>query len=141
MVSLLDVTELDWNDHLMASTRNGLPTHMIARRRELELNVTDAAKLAGVSRNSWDKWEKGRGSPIDSNYAAIERTLQWQRGSIEEILAGRDPVALSRDSPPPIPDGVMIDPADWAAMTEREREQFVRIVTGVRRRRQGARGA
>lgn len=83
--------------------------------------------------------------PYDKNWVVIERVLKWKRGSVESILAGHGPMPIRDNSPPevpPIPGGVVIDPADWAIMTPQERADYIRIVTGVRRRReQQKRGA
>ncbi len=114
------------------------------RREELRLSQSAAARAASVARSTWINWEKGVSEPERFNYAAIDDVLEWERRrGVDEILAGRDPIARRKEhSPPPIPEGVLVDPADWAVMTPEERTALVRIVTGVRRRRQqGARGA
>lgn len=115
------------------------------RREELRLSQSAAARAAGVARTTWVNWEKGAAQPERFNYAAIDDVLEWERKQgVDAILSGRDPAARRKEhSPPPIPDGVLIDPADWAIMTAQERADYVRIVTGVRRRRSqhGARGA
>jgi DNA-binding XRE family transcriptional regulator len=114
------------------------------RREELRLSQSAAARAAGVARSTWVNWEKGVAKPERFNYAAIDDVLQWERKrGVDEIQAGRDPVGRRKEhSPPPIPDGVLVDPADWAIMTPQERADLVRIVTGVRRRReQQRRGA
>lgn len=123
----------------MAASSGDLPTLMKDRRLALGLSVSAAAKIADVDRATWSKWEKGTAKPFDSNYVNIERALQWPPRQVSGILNGR--ITGDDDTPSPVPDGIVVDPADWAAMTTPEREQYVRIVTGVRRRRQGARGA
>jgi len=137
------VTELYGNDLLVVAPSNELATRIADRRKELGIGQSEAARAADVSRPTWVKWEKGT-TPFDKNWAVIERVLRWERGSIEAILRGGDPI-VRRDeqhAPPPIPEGVLVDPADWAVMTADERATYVRIVTGVRRRRQqGSRGA
>lgn len=110
---------------------------MRTRREQLALSQNRAAKLARASRTTWINWEKDVSAPERFNYVRIEDVLAWEAGSVQAIMEGRDPVARRREhSPPPIPDGVSVDPADWAAMTDDERAAYVRIVTGVRRRRQ-----
>lgn len=116
---------------------------MKARREQLALSQNRAAKLAKASRTTWINWEADKAKPERFNYVRIETVLDWEAGSVQAITEGRDPVARRKEhSPPPIPEGIMIDPADWAVMTPDERTAYVRIVTGVRRRRgQSARGA
>jgi transcriptional regulator with XRE-family HTH domain len=113
------------------------------RREELGTSQSAAARAAKIARSTWVNWEKDNKTPERFNYVRIETILDWEPGSVQAVLEGRDPVARRKDhGPPPIPEGVLIDPADWAAMTPDERTAFVRIVTGVRRRRQqSSRGA
>lgn len=118
-------------------------TRIRERREELRLSQSAAARAANVARSTWVNWEKGVSEPERFNYAAIDDVLQWERrAGVDNVRAGREPVVLRKESgTPPIPDGVLVDPADWAVMTPQERADLVRIVTGVRRRRQAARGA
>lgn len=119
-----------------------LGEHIRTRREQLALSQNRAAKLAKASRTTWINWEKDNSTPERFNFVRIEDVLDWEPGSVQAIIDGRDPVARRKEhSPPPIPDGVSVDPADWAAMTDDERAMYVRIVTGVRRRRQQRRGA
>lgn len=127
-----------------AVTTRSLGEWMRERREELRLSQSAAARAANVARSTWVNWETGKSVPERFNYAAIEDVLDWERKrGVEEVLAGRDPIARRKEhAPPPIPEGVLIDPADWAVMTPDERTAYVRLVTGVRRRRQQAsRGA
>jgi transcriptional regulator with XRE-family HTH domain len=122
-----------------------LGEQMRDRREELRLSQSAAARAAGVARTTWVNWEKDKATPERFNYAAIDDTLEWERKKgVDAVRAGGEPVARRKEhGPPPIPDGVLIDPADWAIMTPDERTAYVRIVTGVRRRRgqQASRGA
>lgn len=111
---------------------------MIIRREQLAMSQNKAAKAFGGSRTTWINWEKGEAQPERFNYIRIETALRWQPGSVNAILEGGAPTPLEDVQPtvPPVPEGVFIDPDDWAAMTPKERADYVRIVTGVRRRRQ-----
>lgn len=51
--------------------------------------------MADINRGVWSAVEKAAGTkPYDTTLAAIERTLDWQQGSIEVILGGGDPTLL-----------------------------------------------
>lgn len=109
----------------------------------LGLSPAEAAAQVGVSRQAWSAWERGT-VPTDKNWAAIERVLKWDRGSVAMILEGGEPVPLAREhAPPPMPSfppGVTIDPTTWASWDELDRENFRRAAwqADERRRRQGA---
>lgn len=116
----------------MAESSGNLGELIRLRRLELGLSVSRAARLADVDRGSWTDWEKGR-KPFESNYVNIERALQWPPRFISGVMAPR---AHEHSPPaaPPIPPDVTVDPALWAAMTPQDRTDYVRIVTGARRR-------
>jgi hypothetical protein len=115
---------------------------MRTRREQLALSQNRAAKLAKASRTTWINWEKDASTPERFNFVRIEDVLDWEPGSVQAVLEGRDPVARRKEhSPPPIPEGVLVDPAIWAIMTPEERTILVRVTTSARRRQQGARGA
>ena len=61
------------------------------RRTELRLGVEPAAKLGGISKDTWKRVEAGQ-KVWDRTYGAIEAALQWAPGSCQRILAGDDPV-------------------------------------------------
>lgn len=75
-------------------TSSDLAARVIARRRELGLAPVEAARLAGVTRQAWSAWEKDT-VPSDKNWGAIERALQWERGSIHRIFSGGEPTPVS----------------------------------------------
>jgi hypothetical protein len=75
-------------------TSRDLAERITARRRELSLAPVDAARLAGVTRQAWSAWEKDT-IPSDKNWGAIERALQWERGSIHRIVSGGEPTLVS----------------------------------------------
>jgi hypothetical protein len=61
------------------------------RRTELKLGVEPAAKLAGISKDTWKRVEAGL-KVWDRSFAGIETALQWAPASCRLILEGGDPV-------------------------------------------------
>lgn len=114
-------------------------------RRRLELNELtwkQVAERAGLTEFTLQRIRGGKTKLTDRAAAKIDRALEWELGSAWLIYHdGIEPTPLRREHAPPIPDGVSVDPADWAIMTDEERRLYVRIVTGVRRRREQQRGA
>lgn len=68
-----------------------LATLVKTRRTELKLGVEPAAKLAGISKDTWKRVEAGL-KVWDSKHAGIETALQWAPGSFQLILDGQDPI-------------------------------------------------
>lgn len=69
------------------------------RRLHLGLSVHQAARHAGVARNTWSGAESAARQLTERNYAGIESALYWQPGSVEAILAGGDPIELPGADP------------------------------------------
>lgn len=73
------------------------PTHerlgqlVQTRRAELKLGVEPAAKLAGISKDTWKRVEAGL-KVWDRSYGGIETALQWAPGSCRRILEGDAPI-------------------------------------------------
>ncbi|MFE6891990.1 hypothetical protein [Streptomyces sp. NPDC057694] len=70
------------------------------RRVELQLGIEPAAKLAGISKDTWRRVEDAR-LVRATTYSAMDRTLDWAVGSCERITVGEDPIpstAASDDS-------------------------------------------
>jgi DNA-binding XRE family transcriptional regulator len=61
------------------------------RRIELKLGVEPAAKLAGVSKDTWKRVEAGL-KVRDTTYAKIDQALGWALGSCAGVLQGREPL-------------------------------------------------
>ncbi len=61
------------------------------RRTELRLGIEPAAKLGGISKDTWKRVEGGQ-KVWDRSYAGIEAALDWASGSCMRILDGKDPV-------------------------------------------------
>lgn len=66
----------------------------IVRERRLHLGLAykTAAKLAGMSKETWKKIEDGEIVRAMS-YAKVDPILEWAPGSCEAVLAGRQPIA------------------------------------------------
>jgi hypothetical protein len=71
------------------------------RRVHLGLGVEPAAKLAGMSKDTWKKVEAGKVVRVTS-YSGIERALRWAPRSCLRILEGHDPVVA--EASPVAPD-------------------------------------
>lgn len=61
------------------------------RRTELRLGVEPAAKLGGISKDTWKRVEAGQ-RVWDRTYGGVETALQWAAGSCQRILSGEDPI-------------------------------------------------
>jgi hypothetical protein len=68
-----------------------LATLVQKRRTELRLGIEPAAKLGGISKDTWKRVEAGQ-KVWDRSYAGIDAALQWAAGSCLRVLAGDDPV-------------------------------------------------
>lgn len=64
------------------------------RRTELRLGVEPAAKLGGISKDTWKRVEAGL-KVWDRSYAGIDTALQWAVGSCQRILNGDEPLPLT----------------------------------------------
>ncbi|MFE2326071.1 helix-turn-helix domain-containing protein [Streptomyces sp. NPDC059385] len=68
-----------------------LATVVRKRRTELGLGVEPAAKLAGISKDTWKRVEAGL-KVRDTTYVAMDRALQWATGSCAGILDGGEAI-------------------------------------------------
>ncbi|WP_043493793.1 hypothetical protein [Streptomyces viridosporus] len=84
----------------MGNDLGRLATLVKERRLELGLGVEPAAKLTGMSKDTWKKVEAAQ-TVRATSYTNIERALQWAPGSCRRILAGGDPVATEALSSAP----------------------------------------
>lgn len=55
------------------------------------MSLTDAAKLAGVARNTWMTAESGARAVRDQNFAGIEAAMRWVAGSVASVMHGGEP--------------------------------------------------
>lgn len=84
-----------------AERRRRLAEQVRARRLELGISVRAAATQAGVARDTWIGLEEATRRTAETSYAAIEKTLQWETGSISAVLAGGEPTPVTEDPPGP----------------------------------------
>lgn len=77
-----------------------------ASRKAMGITQLQLGAAAGVSRATVQNIEAGQEfARVTSTLRVIERTLHWQEGSIELVLAGGDPVALGVvPLPDPVPE-------------------------------------
>jgi transcriptional regulator with XRE-family HTH domain len=90
----LDFTDLSWQDECVDDVKERLGQAMRSRRLYLGLSVHQAARIAGVARNTWSGAETASRQLTERNHAGVERALYWSPGSVAAILAGRDPIEL-----------------------------------------------
>jgi hypothetical protein len=79
-----------------------LATLVQKRRTELRLGIEPAAKLGGISKDTWKRVEAGQ-NVWDRSYAGIDTALQWAAGSCLIVLAGGEPITSE-----PVADNVKI---------------------------------
>lgn len=68
-----------------------LATLVQKRRTELRLGIEPAAKLGGISKDTWKRVEGGQ-KVWDRSYAGIDAALDWAPGSCLSVLNGGEPV-------------------------------------------------
>lgn len=74
-------------------------------RKAMGITQPQLGAAAGVSRATVQNIEAGQEfARVTPTLRVIERTLNWQEGSIELVLAGGDPVAVG--AAPPVPEPV-----------------------------------
>lgn len=81
----------------MESTQDleNLRDEVVARRNKLELTHVEVAALGGPSTTTMSKIEAARGpSPRRDVRRRLEDVFGWQRGSVNEILAGGRPTLV-----------------------------------------------
>lgn len=81
------------------SSRRRLANAMADRRRELRLSVRAAAQRAGIDRATWTAAEAATRRIAEYNYAGVEAALDWEPGSVDQILAGRPPTPRLAGTP------------------------------------------
>jgi len=68
-----------------------LATLVQKRRTELRLGIEPAAKLGGISKDTWKRVEAGQ-KVWDRSYAGIDEALQWASGGCLRVLGGGEPI-------------------------------------------------
>jgi hypothetical protein len=81
------------------------------RRLELKLGIEPAARLAGMSKDTWKKVEAAREDVRATSYTGIERALQWAPSSCIRVLEGGEPV-ISEASPASADSGIAVIPKE-----------------------------
>lgn len=103
---------------------------MVARREQLAISQSRAAKLANVSRTTWVNWEQGNSAPERFNYTKIERPLKWEPGSVQAVLDGHEPQPVRDEhSPPALP----IDPAVLSRYNPADRAAVIAVLRAAER--------
>ncbi len=92
----------------MDAPRERLGQLIKARRLALGLTMPAAAEAVPIARNTWSGLERGTRRTASHLYAAIERVLRWQDGSIELVLAGGEAVELDRPERAPTTDAELV---------------------------------
>lgn len=107
------------------------------RAGALRLRLKQVARRAEMSEANFFRIRTGDITLTPFAMAAIEDALEWGHGSIKAILAGGEPILTRDHSPPvpPVPEGLPVDPADWAAMTPEHRIKFEEIIRAARKKR------
>lgn len=116
--------------------RSRLARAIGARRKQLGLSQPQAAKLAGVARNTWASAEDGARTIRSHNYRGIEKSLQWGTGSVEAILDGGDPTELEPSEPdrPSVVDDPLIADILATDLPDDEKAKLIHMVLKDRRR-------
>lgn len=87
-------------------------------RRHLGLSQAEAARRAGVTRNTWRAWETDAKTPDDRNHKLIEDFCEWEPGSVADVLDRRAPTPMHRASVIPLYPGVAHSPPHEDALVE-----------------------
>lgn len=99
---------------------------MLERRRERGYRTQrEFAEALGVSRRTVAALERGEHPMSDDTVAAVERVLGWSPGSVDAILAGKQP------TPDPAGDFHVIERA-WPQLTPRERVILLAVLEALR---------
>lgn len=70
-----------------------------ARRDSFGLSSKGAAVLAGLSAESWSRFERGSRVPSPTSAMKMARALRWPPDALERITAGEDPTSLQTVDP------------------------------------------
>lgn len=99
----------------MATDLERLGERVELRRITRGLGIEPAARLAGMSKDTWKRVEGGK--PVQgTSYAKVDRALGWAIGGCMDIIAGREPIEVE----------VSEDGVQRAKLDPREVEEAVR---------------
>ena len=63
-----------------SGTKRVTPQHLILFRQTLGLTQSEAARMLGVTRVTWNRWENGRTHPPDFLLKVLQVAIQtWKR--------------------------------------------------------------
>lgn len=107
--------------------RERLTAAIGTRAVELRLKLNKVAVRAGMSTANFLRIRTGEVALTPLAIAALEQALEWESGSIQDILAGGQPTPRRQPSDlPPAPPG--IDPAEWATWDPLDRRMVLAAV-------------
>ena len=104
---------------------------MTKRRNALGLSVDAAAKIAGVSRNTWADVESAARNAETYTLGKIERALRWEPGSAERVLVGGSPVESQRNTEAAPAEESRRHPANYVDLWERRAIKLTREAGGL----------
>lgn len=99
------------------------------RRVARGLSIEDAARVAGISRNTWRNAENGL--PVqDSKLGRIEQALSWGPGSVLSLLSGDADQPKLYDPVPDdaLPVGTGVDPLDLSEIEDPTDREYLRTL-------------
>ena len=113
--------------------RERLASRMDDRRLELGLRWRDVAEAGGISYEALRDVRNGTRGIRRLTEHAIEVGLQWAAGSVQGILAGRDPMAAGSE-PGPVAATVSVAPASTTADTDADAMESAVVTAALPRR-------
>lgn len=109
----------------MSEPYERLDSAMNARRLDLRMNWREVSTAAGISYEALRGIRRGDYRPSELTARALDDALRWERGSVEAILAGGDPMPIRRHAPDD-------DDFDPIAQLERMEDADPRILSILR---------
>jgi hypothetical protein len=113
--------------------RERLASRMDDRRLELGLRWRDVAEAGGISYEALRDVRNGTRGIRRLTEHAIEVGLQWAAGSVQGILADRDPAAVGSE-PEPVTTTASVTPAPMAADADADAMESAVVTAALPRR-------
>ena len=105
------------------------------RREVLGLTFTEAARVGGLARETWSRFENNKQVPSRTSATKIARALRWPPDALERIEAGEDPADLptiddapTDDDDPNSPDALV---ALWKELPPEQRDRLKRYAAAL----------
>lgn len=99
---------------------------VLERRRERGYRTqAEFAAALGVSRRTVAALERGEHPMSDDTVAAVERVLGWSPGSVDAILAGKQPTADTASE-------LHVIEQAWPSLSPRERAILLAVLEALR---------